>query len=212
MAAVFSSDEAKAEFDIDIINKEFFPRYNLAPTQDIPVIVAGSRIFDVYKWGFIPHWAKDKSAGYRMINTKAETISEKRTFKEAFEKFRCIILTSGFYEWKNKKPFFFKLKKQKIFAFAGIATFWNNEKGEKIGTCSIITTEANKMVKKFHDRMPVILDKKQIDDWIDIKNSDVEYLKTFLKPYDSGKMQYYKVSDKVNSVKNESPDLVKEID
>lgn len=211
MAAVFSSEDAKEEFEIDVIKKDFSPRYNLAPTQDTPVIISGSKVFDLFKWGLIPYWAKDKNIGYKMINTRSETIAEKPVFKKAFQDFRCAILISGFYEWKDKIPFYFKLKGAKIFALAGIASLWKNESGIEIGTCSIITVESNSLIKKFHDRMPVILDKEKIDIWIKKQNKDIDFLQSFLKPFSPKKMEYYQVSDKVNSVKNESPDLVDEI-
>lgn len=211
MAAAFSSEDAKEEFEIDIIKKEFLPRYNLAPSQDTPVIISGSKVFDLFKWGFIPHWAKDKNVGYKMINTRAETITEKPSFKKAFQDFRCVILASGFYEWKDKIPYYFKLKGIKIFALAGIASLWKNESGIEIGTCSIITVKSNSLIKKFHDRMPVILDKEKIDIWIKKDNKDINLLQSFLIPFNPKKMEYYQVSNRVNSVKNESSDLLDKI-
>jgi putative SOS response-associated peptidase YedK len=155
LAEVFDSED-----DVD-----WNPRYNIAPTQSVPVVRQDAtrpvRSFSPMRWGLIPFWAKDAKAGYKMINARAETIAEKAAFREPLQSRRCLILADGFYEWskysKGKSPFRLTLADDSIFAFAGIWDRWKNPEREVVETCSIITTSANALLSDIHDRMPVIL-------------------------------------------------------
>lgn len=135
------------------------------------------------KWGLVPFWAKDDKIGYKMINARAEGIDEKPSFKYAFKRRRCLILTNGFYEWKkqedgNKQPYRFVIKDNKPFAFAGLWETW--KKGEQpLHSCTIITTTPNEITEDVHDRMPVILHQDSYDLWLNPKNNDTEHLKSY---------------------------------
>lgn len=189
----------------------FVPRYNCAPTQKLAVIsndVPDDLSF--YRWGLIPFWSKDASAGSKMINTKAETISEKPSFKKSFNSKRCLVLTDGFYEWKKegkiKTPYYFYLKNHTPFAFAGIWDEWKDAEGKPLRTFSIITTSANNLMKPIHERMPVILKREEEREWLSINNSQT--LLQLLKPYSSAEMQLHAVSALVNSPFNDRPELI----
>jgi putative SOS response-associated peptidase YedK len=212
MAADFTHLEIEREYNIDMIMKEFSPSYNVAPSQQVPVIIAGSRILNTYKWGFLPSWSKTSS--YAQINARSETILEKPFFKHSFTKSRCIILCSGFFEWNKdtKTPYFITLKNKKPLALAGIFSIWKDPKTKKkTTTCAIITTSSNSMMKKIHHRMPVILQKKDIDKYIDPRLIDPEVLMPLLKPLPSDKMKSYQVSTYVNSPKHNDENTIKPV-
>ncbi len=164
--ALFSSVQAIKKY-YNYLNEvqDWKANYNIAPSQKIPVIInkSGEKNLEFFQWGLIPFWAKDKKIGYKMINTRAETISEKPSFKFAFRKRRCLIPANGFYEWRkeDKQPFFIQLKDCEIFSFAGIWENWKSPEGDYIQSCSIITTSANDFTEKIHQRMPAILPKEQ---------------------------------------------------
>ena len=177
----------------------------------VPIITMNSpKKVEMMKWGLIPHWAKDPKIGYKMINARAETVAEKPSFRNAFKKHRCLVPASGFYEWKRtdgkKQPYFIHEKKEPIFAMAGLFEIWNNPVGEEIRTFTIITTEANSLMAKIHDRMPVILDEKNEDTWL---QGEMEDIKKLLKPISSSGMESYKVSTAINSGKIDIKDLIK---
>jgi len=200
------------ELSVDKVLNEFKPNYNACPTQEVPIVIQeeNKRILDTRKWGLIPHWAKDKKIAYKMINARAETISEKPSFKSAFLNRRCLIVADGFYEWKrsgtSKIPFYIHLKDREVFGFAGIWETWND-----IKTCSIITTESNSFMKKLHHRMPVIIPKQLEKHWLDPEIKEKGLLMELLKPYPSSQMTSYKVSSDVNSPKNNKKELLKPI-
>jgi len=164
------------------------------------------------RWGLVPSWAKDPSIGVRMINARAETIAEKPSFRSAFKHRRCLIPTDGYYEWakagKKKQPYFIRMKDRQPFAMAGLWESWKSPEGETIETFTIITCEANSMMKPFHHRMPVILDEELWGEWLDPENNDVDRLKGYLVPYDSSKMEAFPVSPLVNNPRNDSPQCV----
>ncbi len=212
--------EIEKEFSVKIKDKQLFaPRFNIAPTQNIPVILeaSGERIIDSLRWGLIPSWSKDDSFASKLINARAETLSEKASFKNAFKKQRCIIPASGFYEWQKaskgaKQPFYFYLKEKDVFGFAGLYENWlDKDSGEQIETFTIITTEANEVLKPVHDRMPVILKAKDYDQWLDAKENDIDNLQKLLAPFPANKMDSYKVSKNVNSPSNDSADLIEKM-
>ena len=192
------------------------PRYNVAPTQDIPVIRQDSkqpkRIAATMRWGLIPIWSKDPKMGYKMINARSEGIIEKPAFSDALKKRRCLIPADGFYEWQKsggkKKPFCFTMADEALFAFAGIWERWKDPEGKWIETCSIITTTPNKLTEDVHDRMPVILHPEDYDLWLDPGFHDTATLTGLLRPYEAEAMKRFEVSTRVNSVENDDPDLL----
>ncbi|MFH1642929.1 MAG: SOS response-associated peptidase [Nanoarchaeota archaeon] len=180
-------------------------RYNIAPGQNIAVILNNQPdILSEALWGLIPDWAKDSKMGYKMINARSETISEKPAYKGPFENKRCLIPADSYYEWKKagKVPYRIMLKDESLFCFAGIFDIWQDKL-----TCSIVTTEPNDLVKKVHIRMPVILDKKEEKNWLD---SDPKDALELLKPIDSSKLKMYQISKLVNSPTNNNVDIIKE--
>lgn len=165
------------------------------------------------KWGLVPSWAKDEKIGYKMINARSEGIETKPSFRAAFKRHRCLVPTTGFYEWKKvdakmKQPYFIRLKSGEPFAFAGLWEVWGPDNLE---TFTIITTENNELIEPIHTRMPVILHEKDEAVWLDPELHDADKLKELLKPYPSEEMEMYEVSTFVNSPKNESPDCIKPI-
>ena len=206
-----SASELAARFDLDEI-PNWQPRYNIAPTQSIPTIVEPHH-FKLLRWGLIPSWAKDSTIGTKLINARAETVSEKPSFRDAFKRRRCLIVADGYYEWKKqsgkKQPFYFQLEHHEPFAFAGLWERWNSPEGEPIETCTIITTEANELAATVHDRMPVILSASQYDRWLDPTFKDAQSL---LHPYSGGAMRTYAVSLTVNSPAHDAPDCIAKIE
>ena len=197
---------------------ELSPRYNISPTQPVVTILHNSqdsdREFKLLHWGLIPSWAKDPKMGAKLINARAETVEEKPAFRSAFKKRRCLILADGFYEWQQqngkKQPYYFRVEDGKMFAFAGLWEHWQSPEGDMIDSCTIITTQANDILSPIHDRMPVILDQKKYDQWLDTKQKP-ESLKSLLQPYRSELMTAYPVSAKVNNPKNDSPECIEAI-
>lgn len=159
---------------------------NIAPFSEIPVILnKDPNALTTARWGLVPHWAKDEKAGFKMFNARAETIAEKPAFKDPIRHKRCLILADAFYEWQgaqgHKKAFRISMKDDVLFAFAGIWDTWAEE-GKKIRTCSIITTEANDLVREIHDRMPVILPREKEKAWLE--DRPLHEVLDMLKPYD----------------------------
>ena len=191
------------------------PRYNIAPTQRVPTVLqktGGDRQFQMLRWGLIPSWAKDLAMGAKLINARGETVAEKPSFRSAFRHRRCLIIADGFYEWQRlegkKQPFYFRLHNGQPFAFAGLWEHWQDPEGEAIESCTIVTTEANKLLQPIHDRMPVILDPKDYDLWLDPTFQNPEQLKQLLQPLSSEAMTSYPVSTKVNNPANNTPECV----
>jgi putative SOS response-associated peptidase YedK len=189
--------------------------YNIAPTQFVPVVrhLEAERFLSAMKWGLIPSWAKDDKIGGKMINARAETVAEKPAFRSAFKSRRCIIPTSGFYEWKKlergKQPFYFYLKDKPVFGFAGLWEEWRDTKsGEVLESCTIITTEANEVLLPVHDRMPVILKTEDYEQGLDSKETDKERLQMLLAPYPANEMSSHPVNHSVNSPAIDSPELI----
>jgi putative SOS response-associated peptidase YedK len=188
-------------------------RYNIAPTQQVAAVreQEGARKLDSLRWGLVPFWAKDSKIGARMINARAETVNEKPAFRAPFKKGRCIVPASGFYEWARrggeKRPYYIRLKDSLPFGIAALWDAWEGE-GGVIESCTLITTSANKLVSKLHDRMPVILPPDDYDAWLDPAFNDKEKLKMLLHPFSEKEMECYEVSKEVNSPKNDTPDLI----
>ena len=188
------------------------PSYNIAPTQEVAAVVEedGKRQLRMLHWGLIPSWAKDPAIGNKMINARAETVSEKPSFRTAFKKRRCLIVADGFYEWRKtdngKQPHHIRMEDGSPFAFAGLWETWRN--GQEIRSCAIITTEANDLMGEIHHRMPVILPPENYGVWLDPDFGEKEALTALLKPYPSDEMEAYAVSRRVNKPANNDPSVV----
>lgn len=191
------------------------PRYNIAPTQQVVVFRGypdGTIHADLLKWGLIPAWAKGPSIGPGMINARSETLAGKPAFRSALKHRRCIIPANGFYEWQSvagkKKPLYVRMKDNGPMLFAGLWDNWKSPEGGVIESCTIVTTSANDLIKPLHDRMPAILDCKEINLWLDLHVTDPERLRPLLKPYPSGEMEIYPVREIVNSPRNDTAECV----
>ena len=205
-----------ARFGVARFLEEVGPRYNIAPTQTVIVVNDdGTRHLTRMQWGLIPSWAKDPAIGNRMINARAETVATKPAFRAALRKRRCLIPADGFFEWtpagRRKQPVYITLKTREPFSFAGLWESWTSPEGEEIWSCTIITTEANELLKPIHDRMPVILAKDAEAVWLDPTIQDPERLLPLLKPYQAEEMEVYAVSTKVNSPTNDGPECIEPI-
>jgi putative SOS response-associated peptidase YedK len=189
-------------------------RYNIAPTQEILAVreLADGREMSFFKWGLVPSWAKDTSIGVRLINARSETVEEKPSFREAFKKRRCIIPADGFYEWQRargkKQPFFFRMRDERPFGFAGLWERWEGEVGQVINSCTILTTESNHVLQPVHHRMPVILHPDDYELWLDndVRKSDL--VKELLWPYQAEEMIGYPVGIAINNPRNQGAELI----
>ncbi|HXP72933.1 MAG TPA: SOS response-associated peptidase [Stellaceae bacterium] len=199
------------------------PRYNIAPTQDAPVIrerrePKGERTLQLLRWGLIPSWAEDMKGGAKLINARAESIAEKPSFREAFRKRRCLVPADGFYEWraegKLKQPYLIARRDREPFAFAGLWERWAPKVQPPdrpyIDSFTIVTTEANALLKPLHARMPVILALEDYARWLDRGSSEPE-LKALLKPAPEDLLVYFPVSPRVNAAAPDDPGLVEAV-
>ncbi len=202
------------EFDGNLLDLE--PNYNVAPTQNVLTVIGGeNRRGGFIRWGLIPHWAKTASIGSRMINARAETVAQRPAFRDAFRRRRCLVLADGFYEWQRagsvKKPMRIVMESGEPFAFAGLWAMWRDSEGNRIPSCTIITTEANDLLRPIHNRMPVILPREMEEFWLDRDVQDVAVLENALTAYPSELMQTYQVSTLVNSARNSGPQVVEPV-
>ena len=200
-------------FKIDHIAIEYKPHYNIAPSQNIIVIKdTGQRELIQCRWGFIPSWAKDPEMGFKMINARAETVADKPAFQDAFRHRRCLVVADGFYEWvregKVKQPVYIRLKSQTPVGFAGLYSSWLSPEGEDICTCTIITTDANELLRPIHDRMPVIIPQDKEALWLDPLTTEKEKFQHLLKPYPDDEMEFYRVSPVMNKPEYDSAEII----
>lgn len=206
-------EELRQRFKAEIEEGLYKPRFNAAPSQDMLVIPEESpHQASLFHWGLIPHWAKDSKIGNHLINARAETVAEKPAFRTPFKKHRCLVLSDGFYEWDKKSakhvPYRIILKGQEPFAFAGICDYWKDEQGKETKSFSIITTQANNLISKIHDRMPVILSEKTESEWLD-PELDLKKAEKLLKPYPAKEMDMYQISTMVNNPRNDVSSVLK---
>ncbi len=193
------------------------PRYNIAPTQHVHVVLHerdGEPRAERFYWGLVPSWSRDMAMSGTLINARAETLAEKRSFREAFSRRRCLVPADGFYEWKRgvgkaKRPYYFtSAAESEPLAFAGLWDCWNGA-GEAIHSFTIVTTEANALVASVHDRMPVILPEERWREWLDPAVNDTERLRPFLRPAAEGVLTCWEVESFVNSAKNEGEQCIR---
>jgi len=195
-ALVSELADIEEKFHIHKVSYDFKPNWNASPGQHIPAVIhrEGQNVLVSLLWGLIPSWTKDPSIGQKMINARAETIHEKPSFRNAFKSRRCLIVADGFYEWKKedrkKIPLYFFLKAGEPFGIAGLYETWVSPEEKQIHTCTIITTDANKLIQPAHDRMPVIIRRDQEQIWISDKTDDKSMLLSVLKPYPADEMDY----------------------
>jgi putative SOS response-associated peptidase YedK len=228
------ADELATEFNLSEA-PAFTPRYNIAPTQEVPVIrlggaapprmavvrqseTGGGRRLDILRWGLIPHWAKDAKFGYRTINARAETVATQPAFRDAFRKRRCLVPANGFYEWRRlleggkevKQPHYIRRRDGRPLALAGLWDRWVAPDGETIESFTIITTEANDLVRPLHNRMPVILRPEDYEAWLN-PETRLEQLGALLRPCPADWLIEGEVSRQVNNPRNDDPRCIAEL-
>ncbi len=191
------------------------PRYNVAPTQEVPIVrraeAGGRRELALARWGLVPAWAKDASMAARLINARAETVADKPSFRAAFAQRRCLVPADGFYEWQKrdgaKQPYRIARADGQAFAFAGLWERWARG-GETLESCTIITTEANARLAPIHSRMPVILRREDYEPWLATPAKESRRLLPLLAPRDDEALTAYAVSTRVNNVTNDDAAVI----
>lgn len=192
----------------------FPPRHNIAPTQPIPIVrhAEGARQFALVRWGLLPGWVKDPKTFSLVINARGESVNEKPAFRNAMKYRRCLIPADGFYEWREeeggKRPYYISLREGGPFAFAGLWESWSGPNGEEMQTAAIVTTSANATLAKLHHRMPVILDPKDYECWLNHRDANAREATQLIKPLPDDALQMWEVSSAVNRVVNDSADLL----
>jgi len=203
-------------FDAISGEEDWSPRYNVAPTQPVPIIRQHPkepvRQLSLVRWGLIPSWSKDMSGAAAMINARSETAATKPAFRDALKSRRCLVPADGFYEWqrqrsgKTKQPYCFEVNEGSLFAFAGLWDRWKDPAGTWVKSCAILTTTPNAITAAVHDRMPVILHPANYDLWLDPGMTNVDAACDLLKPCDARLMRCYPVSVRVNHAANDDPE------
>ncbi|HEY2393172.1 MAG TPA: SOS response-associated peptidase [Candidatus Angelobacter sp.] len=208
-------------FNLSPEDVDWAARWNVAPTQEVATIRQHARdprrIFGLMRWGLIPSWAKDASIGPKAINAVSETAAEKPAFREPMRRQRCLIPADGFYEWKQsggkvRQPYKIEMADGRVFAFAGLWDSWKDPGGREHVTCTILTTEANPLLKDIHHRMPVILKPEDYDLWLDPGVTNPAKVADLLKPFDGRQMRRHTVGQAVNHVANDGPECAEEIE
>jgi len=193
--------------------------YNIPPSTDLPVWYERDRhgILQPMRWGLIPHWAKEMKTGYSMINARSEEIEKKPAYRDAFRHRRCLIPVNGFYEWKKipgskqKEPWYFTARDKPYLLLAGVWDEWKGE-DQSIRSCSILTTQANELMKPIHDRMPVILrNEDDIALWLDSQVQEKEALAPIMQPIESDYLQDWRVTSKCNSPAYNDPECIRRV-
>jgi putative SOS response-associated peptidase YedK len=192
----------------------FPPRYNVAPTQPVPIVrfAEGERHFALVRWGLLPSWVKDPKSFTLLINARGETANDKPAFRNAMRRRRCLFPADGFYEWKveggQKRAYYARPRDGGPIAFAGLWETWTGPNGEEMETAAIVTTEANSVMGQVHHRAPVILLPEQFDLWLDSAKVDEREATGLIAPAPEDLMEVYEVSPAVNRVANDSPELL----
>lgn len=192
----------------------FPPRYNVAPTQPVPIVMEdrNGRHFMLVRWGFLPAWVKDPKDFPLVINARGETLETKPTFKAALKRRRCIFLADGFYEWRRhgreKVPFLIRPASRKPMPLAGLWETYSDPDGGEIDTAAVVTTDANGALSGIHDRMPVILSEKDMGTWLDVSDETTEKAMRLVRPCPDEWLEVVPVSSRVNKVENDDPGLM----
>jgi putative SOS response-associated peptidase YedK len=211
---IISTPEAIRQFFQYPEQPNFPARYNIAPTQPIPIVrlAEGRRQFVLLRWGLIPAWVKDPRAFSLLINARGESVNDKPAFRNAMKRRRCLIPADGFYEWKDlggsKRPYVVRPRGGGPIAFAGLWESWMGPNGEEMETAAIITTEASPDVAHVHHRMPVVVPPEAFDLWLDCANVDAKTASALIVPAPVGLLEAYEVSTAVNRVVNDTPSLL----
>lgn len=201
-----------SQLDLMLPDFDFEPRFNIAPSQRLPVITGDApRTLQLFKWGLVPFWAKDPRIGNKMINARGETIASKPAFRSAFKKRRCLAVADGFYEWKKgptgKVPHHIRMKSREAFTIGGLWEEWEDPEGRLLRTFTLITTTPNELMAPIHDRMPVIVPPEHRAEWL-AAETPPERLQEFIAPLPDGHLEAVPVSTRVNSPRNEGPGLL----
>lgn len=200
-------------FGVDFTQIDFVPRYNLAPMQFAPVIrnLGEARRVDLLRWGLLPSWSRDPAMATRLINARSETAAEKPSFRAAFKQRRCLVPIDGFYEWQpvqgGKQPYFLTLRSELPMALAGLWETWAATGGEELNTFTILTTSANPLLARLHERMPVILPPEAWALWLHPART-ADQLMPLMKPLPAQEMRAHAVSRRVGNVRNDDPQLL----
>lgn len=200
---------------------EVMPRYNIAPTTEVPVVrmnADGQRELVRLRWGLVPRWARDPAIGLKLINARGETLAEKPSFRMALRRHRCLLPADGFYEWMpvpatngtpaHKQPMHVGMKNGSLFGLAGLYERWRSPDGAVVDSCTVITTAANAAMLPIHDRMPLIIAPDQYDRWLDPAHTD---LLDLIVPFPATAMAFYPVSTRVNAVAHDDSTLIKPV-
>ncbi len=203
-------------FEVIDQSAQIQPRFNIAPSQRVPIIVSESpnKVVEM-KWGLVPFWAKDPKIGNRLINARGEGISKKPAYRASVKRRRCLVPATGFYEWREeegrKTPYYVHMKDGGLFAFAGLWDSWNKAEGEPLQTFTIITTRANSALHEIHNRMPVILRREHESLWLEQRELEPDELARIFKPYPAKLVTSYEVSTDVNNARNEGEHLIEPV-
>jgi putative SOS response-associated peptidase YedK len=210
----YSEIKIRLRFDATAPAPNLAPSWNIAPTDKMLVATYTKdrkRVSETMRWGIIPRWAKDVKIGFSTFNARADTVMTKPAFRDAWKRGRrCLVVTNGFYEWRksDKQPFAIGMIDDDLMVMAGLYDEWKSPAGEKIRTCTIITTDANDAVGALHDRMPVILAERDWPKWLGEEPATDDELRALLVPCPSGRLKIWPVSKRVGNVRNNTPDLV----
>jgi putative SOS response-associated peptidase YedK len=211
---IITTPEAMRAFFRYLEQPNFPPRYNVAPTQPIPIVRTHeeARQFALVRWGLIPTWVKDPRGFSLVINARSDSVLDKPAFRAAMRRRRCLVPADGFYEWKvegdRRRPFAIRPKAGGPIAFAGLWEVWIGPNGEELETAAIVTTQANRALRPLHDRMPVVLAPEAYEMWLDCRKVDAELASALLTPAPDNFFDAYEVSPAVNRTTNDSPDVL----
>jgi len=215
--AGISADSLKTHFDVD----SAFPftlSYNVAPTRQIPAIIEQNNIrkLEPFRWGLIPHWVKDRKIIATAFNARAETLTHKPLFRDSIKSKRCLVLATGFYEWKKwggkKQPYYIYRADQRPLAFAGLWDIWeDNITGEAIESCTIITIPAAHQMTRIHERMPAVLEREIFDTWLDPEFNNTDVLQDILITPQADVLEMYPVSSYVSNSRNDGEECIERL-
>ncbi|WP_068618200.1 SOS response-associated peptidase [Paenibacillus tuaregi] len=204
--------EVQEHFQIERVMYYYKNRYNISPTQHIPVVLQqnGERILDEFRWGFIPYWGKDA------VNADLRNVHQNKTYRRMVEKQRCVIPCNGLYYWKQdgKKtyPVRVVMKDRSMFGVAGLFEIWQDTRGEPLRTCTLVMTEANPLIDEFESRMPAILSQEDMALWLDERTNDLELLNPILRPHSAEEMDAYAVTPLIDNSRHDTSECIEEMD